>query len=356
MALKNNTIHKKKENRFIIKNKVIFILIFCMFPLNLNEINCEGVIEGIAKMDCTIFTVKDDNNVFFGSNEDSGSNRKYAEIWFTNSDNNLTYGCALLGYKDNEPGGNELDEIPIGGINSEGLCFDANGIPPGNVKSNFSLGSSKSDIRHWETILKECGSVSEVINWYQTHNMGGLWGNQIHWADRTGSAVVISPHSNQSIAFTMIKNQYLVSTNFNLADPNKGGYPCERHSKVSSDLQLITQVENLTRQEIIPILNAVHFEQTEEYTGTIYSNIFDLKNQLIYLYSYGNYDQEIILDLHEELAKGDHSYKIPSLLQTAKAKWGLIIGIPIATVCVGLYIFQRLKKRSASTISYKKNL
>ena len=46
---------------------------------------------------------------------------------------------------------------------------------------------------------------------------------------------------------------------------------------------------------------------------TLYSNIYDLKNGLVYLYYLHDFDNEVIFDLSEELKKGRHYFELPSL-------------------------------------------
>ncbi|MFW9829574.1 MAG: hypothetical protein ACFFEY_18515, partial [Candidatus Thorarchaeota archaeon] len=132
--------------------------------------------KNIPSSNCTIFTVSDENNVFFGNSEDEGGKRRYTEIWFSPAISVDTYGCAFLGFNGNEPGGDDIDGLAIGGINTEGLCYDANGFYPSSfVNYSPSLGPVMSYISCWENTLRECNSVSEAIEWYQTHNMGGWW-------------------------------------------------------------------------------------------------------------------------------------------------------------------------------------
>ena len=54
---------------------------------------------------------------------------------------------------------------------------------------------------------------------------------------------------------------------------------------------------------------------------TLYSNIYDLKNGLVYLYYLHNFKNEVVIDLNEELKKGRHYYDLPSLFGK-KVKYG----------------------------------
>jgi hypothetical protein len=317
---------------------------------SVNAINV-GIDEIVSSTNCTVFTVSDENDVFFGNNEDEGGDRKYTEIWFSPAMDSETYGCAFLGFNGNEPGGDDVDGLAIGGINTEGLCFDANGILSVSfVNYQPSLGPAMSSISRWEITSRECSSVSEVIEWYQTHNMGGWWGNQLHWADKTGDAVIVSPSPNNTLAFTRKTGDYLVSTNFNPVVHSQGWYPCQRYEYVSNCLEQLTFQGDITRQDLIPILNAVSLPGTQEYIGTVYSNIFDLQSQTIYLYIQRYYDYEVVFDLDTELEKGSHTYSIPGLANSSNLDliWALLlfIGIPISLISIAFIVELKYKKKN----------
>jgi hypothetical protein len=308
---------------------------------------CIEPIENIKSTNCTIFTVSDENDVYFGNSEDESGERKFTEIWFRPAISEETYGCAFLGFNGNAPGGDDVDGMAIGGINTEGLCFDANGILPASfVNYSSSLGSVMSYIWCWEITLRECSSVSEVIKWYQTHNMGGWWGNQIHWADHTGAAVIVSPTPDHGIAFTNKTGDYLVSTNFNPVDHSQGWYPCARYEFVSNHLEDLLADVVINRQDLVSILNSISLPGTEDYIGTVYSNIFDLKTQTIYLYVQRDFNHEVVLDLDQELAKGSHAYQIPSLAYNL-VNWVLIISIALAIslIGIGFLVYFKYKKK-----------
>jgi hypothetical protein len=64
------------------------------------------------------------------------------------------------------------------------------------------------------------------------------------------------------------------------------------------------------------VLNAVHQEGLSK---TLYSNVYDLKDRVVYLYYFHNYDDVVVLDLEEELARGFHAYDLPSLFPSNQA-------------------------------------
>jgi hypothetical protein len=64
----------------------------------------------------------------------------------------------------------------------------------------------------------------------------------------------------------------------------------------------------------------VHFD---EGSPTLYSNVYNLDNQIIYLYLYHDYDNPVIIDLEEELSQGLHAYEIAALFpsDTVAGQW-----------------------------------
>ncbi|MFX1255819.1 MAG: hypothetical protein ACFFCZ_29710 [Promethearchaeota archaeon] len=123
--------------------------------------------------------------------------------------------------------------------------------------------------------------------------------------------MVVSAGPDQELAFTRKNNSnYLVSTNFNLANPDNGLYPCWRYDIAESMLEDINNENDLTIEAFRDILDAVHQEGTY---GTKYSNIFDLKTQEIYVYYNHDFSEFIKLNLAEELDKGRHEYRISDL-------------------------------------------
>jgi len=208
-----------------------------------------------------------------------------------------SYGIVAFGFRYNND--SAVDGHAQGGMNDQGLCVDANGLPP--VSLNPHPERESLYIYLIEQTLFECANVSEVIDWYLTHNLGTVLNGQFHYADASGDAVVISVGTEGELNFTRkLKSHYLVSTNFNLANHNNGYYPCWRYITATTMLENITAEIDLTVDACRDILDAVHQEGV---IATKYSNIFDPVNLEIHLYHNLNFDKKISLDLVEELGK-----------------------------------------------------
>ena len=248
---------------------------------------------------CTIFTVNISDTIYFGNNEDYRLPRTY--MWLVPSqeitplfETITTYGFVAFGFRYND---DPADGYAQGGMNDQGLCVDGNGLPAIPMNPHPEREVPYTNVL--EQTLFECANVSEVIHWYQTHYLGSVWSCQIHYADASGDAVVISVGLDGEFAFTRKNSShYLVSTNFNLANPANGWYPCSRYSTATSMLASITDEVELTVGACRDVLDAVH--QEGEY-GTKYSNIFDPVNLEFYLFYNHNFDKRVSLDLLSEL-------------------------------------------------------
>ncbi|MFQ5981234.1 MAG: hypothetical protein ACE5OZ_24090 [Candidatus Heimdallarchaeota archaeon] len=240
---------------------------------------------------CTIFTAAIGETVFFGNNEDYRLEGTY--LWIM-----PPYGAVGFGFKYND---DPADGWVQGGMNDQGLCLDANGLPTVSLNPHAEREPLYKDALL--EVLFECATVDEVIEWFQTHYFGTVWSCQIHFADASGDAVVVSAGPDGEFAFTRKNSShYLVSTNFNLANYENGYYPCNRYDTATAMLAAITSEEGLTVEACRDILDAVHIEG--EY-ATKYSNIFDPVNQQLYLFQNHEFDTIVTLDVENEIAQVD---------------------------------------------------
>lgn len=282
---------------------IFVITLFIFAPYKYNEQNTFSDIDSNSiGPSCTIFTVAIGDTVYFGNNEDYKANNAYQ--WYIPSQNITTRngikeinGGVFFGFDNN---GNEgVDTWPQGGMNEYGLCFDANGLPNVDLNLDASMSFPYSDYA-LSQVLWECRNVEEVIDWYQNHRWYSL-GAQIHYADKSGDAVVVSVNTTTGKwAFTRKNSAYLVSTNFNLDNSENGQYPCSRYTAATQMLSEITDENDLSISACARILFEVHQEGTYR---TMYSNIFDPVNFDIYF----NYGREFTyyekINLLEKLAE-----------------------------------------------------
>jgi hypothetical protein len=244
---------------------------------------------------CTVLTVSRGSQVFFGGNDDY-FNRD--STYWVDPGGAGRYGAIYFGKPDNVQQG----------FNEKGLAYDANGLPKAAVTSHPGRkpvygGYTSYPIR----ILQECATVEEVIAWVQEHQWHEMMHDQLHFADATGDAVVISAGPDGKVALTRkpAGDGFLVSTNFNLANPSSGGYPCWRYNRAEEMLEQIRDQDELTAERVASIMEAVHVEGPSGWT--LYSLVADLRERLVYVYFMFQYDAPIVLSIDEEIAQPQNS-------------------------------------------------
>lgn len=256
---------------------------------------------------CTIFTVCRDGVVLFGNNEDYTNPKTH--YWVIPSEEGK-YGGVYFGFDD---------FIPQGGVNEKGLAYDINALP----EAPLNLHPELPEPDDWivRVIMKKCGTVQEAIRMAKSYNWGDSLKWQIHLADANGDAVVISagPDGELALSRKPTGNGYLVSTNFNLANrKNAYDYPCSRHATAVRMLDAIDSSRTPTVDYCRSILDAVHVEGAS--SNTLYSNVIDLKNGVIYLYHWHQWDEVVTLDIAEQLAKGSRRGRISDLFSSETTK------------------------------------
>ena len=249
---------------------------------------------------CTIFTVSQGEKVLFGNNEDYTNPKTF--YWVVPAGNG-NYGSVYFGF----------DNLwAQGGINEKGLCYDWNALPVAALNKHSELPAfvaQKIGFGCWA--LNKCATVEEAIELAKSYSLGSTLKAQIHFADATGDAVVISAGPDGELAFTRKPpgDGHLVSTNFNRANTrNAHSYPCRRYDKAVEMLEKIEDAGGLTVDYVKSILDAVHVEGPE--INTLYSTIFDLSNGIVYLYHWHQFDEVVTLNVAAQLARGSWVQKI----------------------------------------------
>jgi len=247
--------------------------------------------DGSVLSGCTVFTISKGEQVFFGGNDDYINPDSY---YWVDPGNAGNYGAIWIGTRD------DVQQ----GVNEMGLAYDANGLPRVDTNPHLErepvLGGYSS---YPIDILHECATVEEVIQWVNTHQWHSYMHDQMHFADATGDAVIISAGADGEVAFTRKSSGdgFLVSTNFNVANPSNGSYPCQRYETATEQLeQLVSQAGGLTFQDAVNVLDAVHVEGSASWT--IESMVADLPHGIVYLYYFYQYDKPVVLNVREEIA------------------------------------------------------
>jgi hypothetical protein len=242
---------------------------------------------------CSIITISKGDSVFFGGNDDYINPDSY--FWVEPGDSSK-YGVIWIGTPDN----------PQQGVNEKGLAYDANGLPRFELKGHPDRIPVKGEYYHHYImqIMHECSKVDEVIRWANLHQHYPYMHDQLHFADATGDAVIISAGKDGEMVFTR-KPQgdgFLVSTNFNVANPSNGfSYPCWRYDKASELMrQLIAREGPVTSKDARDVMDAVHVSKGSSWT--IETMLADLVRGEVYIYYFFQYDRPVVLNVKYELS------------------------------------------------------
>jgi hypothetical protein len=239
---------------------------------------------------CTVFSASDAKTTLAGNNEDYNDNNTF--MWFVPGTDGMV-GGVYFGY------GNFYEQ---GGMNEQGLFFDGLATATNEITDSLDKPIHRGSLI--TKVMSECSTVQEVLDLYDQYNLEqqGMEDYQLLFADSPGDSAVIEG----DLAIRK-ENHYQVATNFYQSNPGLGGYPCWRYDTACDMLENNTEI---TVDLFRSVLAAVH--QEGRYP-TLYSNIYDLKNKIVYLFYLHNFHEFIKIDLMEELKKGGRDYHIPSL-------------------------------------------
>jgi hypothetical protein len=253
---------------------------------------------------CSVLTTSNGDKVLFGGNVDTRPEKysgtsPYVVVFPPSEEDNMLgsgYGFVAIGWEWEEE--KTRHKHFACGLNEKGLAFGTNGLPESLL--NPCPDGHQSDSKIFQVAaMRECSSVNCVIEMAKTFDWGDSISMQIHFADATGDAVVISAGKDGELAFTQKDNQYLVSTNFNRANPENGTYPCWRYDTAVKMLEVCD--DDLTIEYIESILDTIHVEG--RFVNTVYSYIFDLRTGDCYVYYFHQFDEVVEFNILIELAE-----------------------------------------------------
>jgi hypothetical protein len=246
---------------------------------------------------CTAFCASDGEVVLVGNNEDHSY--PFTKVWFMPPEDGK-YGGVYFVFDDLRGGARGGIQ---GGMNDQGLFFDSfSGLP---VEVSPKEGKP---VYLGNLILKamaECATVEEVLELFDQHSLPGIWKNQIFVADSIGDSAIIEP-----LTVTRKTGHYQIVTNFYQSETRPEEITCWRY-KTAKDM--LESTDSISADLFRGILNATSVDAASGNAPTQYSNIYDLRQRIIYVYHFLNYENVLVIDVDEELKKGSHSYDLPSL-------------------------------------------
>ena len=266
--------------------KIIFICLVFFFTITNNFLFA-----------CTVFYAAKGNIILAGNNEDFLNAEAYIQFLPAKDGK---FGRIYFGFFY-EPS----KMSPFGGVNDQGLFYDIASLSNLNLDKLPEGEIYKDDLI--QKIMEECSSIEEVISIINKYsNFLYMTNAQVMFGDKFGNSIIIERDK-------ILKREgtYQIMTNFRQTDEEfkEGNIPCGRYEMANN---LMNESPEITKELFQKVLGCVH---QEGWYATIYSNIYDLKNGIIYLYYFHNYFEEVQLDVSKELGKGERTLKIHSLFK-----------------------------------------
>lgn len=272
-------------NILVMKCISISIIIFLLLPASLQT----------AKS-CTVFYASDGKKVLAATNKDWNNLNTAIRVMPASEGK---FGRIYFGY--NIPEGFQN----VGGINEYGLWYDGASLPGrSDIANYFNKPEYKGEL--CEKALEECQTVEEVIGLYSQY-FTPHWQGHIMWGDKDGNSVVIE-FGEKDVCFIHRKESFQLMTNHYLLDTiNTRWVKCRRFETAKN---MLGEYSNFSVDKLVKVLDAVH---QNGFTPTLYSNVYDLTNGIVYIYNYHRYTEVVKIDIAALLERGDQNIHLPGL-------------------------------------------
>jgi hypothetical protein len=238
-----------------------------------------------------------DSLVLVGNNEDRNHPQTIATF---KPATEKYHGWIIFGY----------DDMPIqGGMNDQGLFIDGNSLAPTGWKPDPNKPLFGGSVIMY--ILTTCATCEDVKAFFEKYNTHTLDRARLPVADRSGASMVVE-YGRGRVQFVKSDTWYQIATNFVMSNVKDGKYPCKRYRNAD---KMLLEAEGLNLELVRKVLDATHQEGG---ALTVYSNIYDLRNGTIHIYNLRNFEEVVVMNLSEELQKGERRLELPTLFKGAE--------------------------------------
>jgi len=239
---------------------------------------------------CTVLYATDGVSAFGGNNEDFMN--PLTKVWFIPGENG-EYGRVYFGFEDLQA---------QGGMNEKGLFIDALGIDqPCAVDTT---GKQEYPANLVDKVMCECATVDCAIEQFERYYTSEYWFWQFLLGDPTGVSAII-----EADAIIRQEGAYQVATNF-LQSTTAEAQALQLDWRYREATESLEATETLAVGRMRDILDDVHVSGD---VNTLYSNVYDLTELIVYLYHFHDFGEVVVIDLAAELAKGFHVVDLPLL-------------------------------------------
>ena len=226
---------------------------------------------------CSIFCAADGENILVAGNEDWSD--PFTKIW-VHQKSKTNYGALYIGHSDYQA---------QFGINEWGLTFDFTAIPRVEGKNLEGKESCKEEL--FLEILSNCKNLKEALVFLNKYKYSSPY-SQAMISDSEGNSAVV----NQDGIIIKSKN-YQIITNFNYCNSSIDN-SCKRYEIIENSL---ANSNNISISLFKKLLCQTH--QENEYP-TQFSYIIDQNSGEIHLFSFHNYEDNLVLKFRELIGNG----------------------------------------------------
>jgi SAM-dependent methyltransferase len=243
---------------------------------------------------CTIVMAARDGRVLAGNNEDR--NHPQTVVTFIPASGSY-HGRVVFGYDD---------AYVQGGMNDQGLFIDANALRPTGWRPEPGRPTFSSSVMM--VVLATCATCEDVKAFFEKSNFPALGQARFPVADRSGASMVVE-YGQDRVQFVKSDTWYQIATNFVISNVMDGNFPCWRYRTADT---IMSGAKGLSVGLIREVLERTRQEGNSR---TVYSNIYDLKQGTVHVYNLGNFEEVVVMDLAEELKKGQRRLELRSLFK-----------------------------------------
>ncbi|PQB03536.1 linear amide C-N hydrolase [Aureitalea marina] len=261
-------------------------------------LTCTILLLPTFSMACTVVIAWKGDRVWVGNNEDWYD--LDAKYWYEAPGKKESYGAVFFGFKGE-------GKYAQGGMNEAGLFFDGLYIDKVKLEKETRKGKKASPTHVFKKMLHQAATVDEALEYLDQYFIPFIKHAQMVIADRNGDYAVINV--NGVTRRKLAKESYVVISNFP-AEEIDPDYEIPGYEEACSILE---NSDNPGLEEIRQTLDVSHQNGKVK---SVYSNVFDLSNQVITNYYLYDYSKPHIIDFTDRLPVPDKAVYFEELFPT----------------------------------------
>lgn len=251
---------------------------------------------------CSMYKITFAGKTIVGTNFDAYYSTP--AIWFENATDKYLYGAGFSGGRLD--GANGI--APQSGMNEAGLSFSrlASPTPETGITDLSAKKRITNPTLYLKEILHHCKNVAEVKAYISQYDHSYFQQDVFIYIEKSGKYLIVEP-------FTMTTGddaKYVLSNFCPSATSPEYAHKLVRYH---NGVEFLKNKIDSTLAFATALSDTMHVCRKKLGDGTLLSSVWDLKQGLISLYFYHDYQHLVQFDLQEELKKGDHFLKIPAL-------------------------------------------